>query len=216
MDENDGYAIPFREAKLLIEHFPYASQYRVAFTLLALTGMRIRELDSIGSANFNGSTLAWKLGKNQKRYRHVELPGWFLEELRIYLANTPHTDRRLFLYKAEVLRRVLAKIRPRLGAPWQARRAYSRRGMLAYEYKLQLKGLRHSFATFKFYQELQRWGSAEVALCFTAKEMRHSTHRLTAMHYVEDLDALEVQKYRHQSIGQALAGSSQRKLIEFI
>lgn len=215
--ECDGYAIPFNEVVRLIEFLDWGNKYRVAFELLALTGARISELKNMGLSGLRGNILVWKTGKNQKGYRRVELPEWFIKELFYHLDNHNHPSKGFFDFDGGVLRHVLNKqIRPCLGGLWQQKRPCpTGRGALKYEYLLQVKGLRACYATLKFYNNFKKWGATLAVEC-TAAAMRHSSYKMTAGHYVVgNFARLDIEKYGGYEIKDIIKLASQRKLGEF-
>ena len=116
----DGFAIPYPEIKRLVQFFSFGHPYRMAFSLIALTGCRISELKNIGRRSFFGEYVLWKTGKNQTGYRKEKLPPWFYYELEYYFRHYPSSDYKLFPnFNPNRLRDVLNKeVRPVLGGDW--------------------------------------------------------------------------------------------------
>lgn len=97
----------------------------------------------------------------------------------------------MFSCKADSFRRYFnKKVRPFLGDAWRKERLVYKQGTITRENILQLKGLKKTFQTFVFAQELWRWNNPEIALQFTSKKMRHSSTRITAYHYLNNFDVL--------------------------
>jgi len=211
-----GNALPFKEVIKLIDFFPFGNPYRVAYTLLALTGARISEIDNMGPKCLRGDLLIWKTGKNQKGYRRAYMPQWFLNELSFYMENSPHCSNKFFLFAGKTLRDVLNKqIRPILKGDWLKLKDQPPNGMDRQEYVYQLKGLRHSYATLDFYNKFKKWGGT-VAVEFTCKAMGHSSYKMTAGHYIGNFEKVEVEKWQGWSIADILKQADQRKMTEFL
>ena len=215
--EEDGFAVPFEEIKRLLECLEYANKYRIALTIIALTGCRISELNNMGTKSFYGDFLMWKTGKNQKGYRKEKLPNWFLIELSEYLLKNQHSYNNLFNFKGERLRDLINKdLRPLLKGDWLIKKIKpSKKGAIREEYVFQLKGLRHSFATLDFYNKFLKWGGT-VAVEFTCKRMKHSSYKMTAGHYIGNFKRLNVEKYKYKEIADILKNATQTRLGEFI
>jgi len=217
MDDIDGYAIPFTDVIDLIEFYPYAHPYRVAFTLIALTGCRIAELNNIGANSFRGNFLIWKTGKNQKGYRRERIPNWFMLEINEYIKKHPTSQTRLFQFKTEWLRDKLNKIiRPALKGNWLVQKPIPiKNGAVQKEYLYQLKGLRHNFATLTFYNQFLKWGGT-VAVEFTCKRMKHSSYKMTAGHYIGNFERLDIEKYKALDMSEIINNGKQKKIIEYM
>jgi integrase len=211
--DKEGYAVPFDEVRRLIEYFPYGTKYRVAIELIALTGCRLCEIERIGLRNFRGSVLVWKPGKNQKGYRKESLPKWFMDELDFYLRKNPHSYETLFPFNGDSLSRYVNKIRKHLGGGWNIRK--ERDDLTNGHYIYMLKGLRHSFATVTFYKSFLKWGGT-LAVEKTAKKMRHSSYKITAQHYIDNMDDLKVNELHTLEIHRLLKEDLQTKLTEFL
>lgn len=216
-EEMDGYAIPFHEIKRLLNFYPYGHRFRIAFELLALTGMRINELNSIGLNSFYGDHVVWKCGKNQKGYRREKLPQWFLVELQTYLNNYPHSNSHLFNFQAKMLRDVLNKrVRKQLGGFWIVQRPDpSKNGVIKFEYVYQLKGLRHSFSTMEFIRYFEKFGG-DIAVGYVSRRMHHKSEKLTAHHYICNFEKLSIYKYKGHSIGEILKEAHQKRIIDYM
>lgn len=214
--DSDGYAIPFNEVIRLIEFFPLANKYRVAFTMIALTGCRIAELNNMGVDSILGEYIIWKTGKNQTGYRKEKLPIWFIEEIKEYLSKCPHCNKKLFPYNTEWLRDILNKqIRPTLGGDWIKKKPQpTKKGAVKFNYIYQLKGLRHNFATLDFYNQFSRWGGT-VAVEFTAKRMKHSSYKMTASHYIGNFERLKIEQYKGLEMSTILKTEKQNRLTEY-
>lgn len=214
--ESTGYAIPFEEVINLINCFEYGNKYRVAIEMVALTGCRLAEIDNMGVNSIYGDHIIWKLGKNQKHYRKVKLPEWFLKEICCHLSKNQHCAERLFNFSGKELGRIVRRrARPKLGQAWHAKRPVPQKdGGIVWEYCLQVKGLRHNYATLRFKEYFDKWGGT-VAVELTAKELQHSSYRITAGHYVGNFDQLEIEKYKGLSVADILNRGVQSRLPEF-
>lgn len=214
--DSEGYSIPFYEVKRLIEFLPYASSHRIAIELLSLTGMRVSELEKIKLNCFYGEFVIWKTGKNQRGYRKEKLPFWFLHELDKYIQSYSFVDGFLFGFDSNTLSTYInKKIRPKIAGNWLKKRVKPRGSLKGLEYVYQLKSLRHNFATLEFARNLDKWGK-DVAVIFTAKKMKHSTYKMTAEHYLENFDSLDIERYKEVSMSDLLKEANQRKITEFL
>jgi integrase len=191
--EKDGTAIPLAEVQRVLSFMTYASTVRVMFGMLFWTGARICELDNMKRGNIYGGYVYWKTGKNQNDYRKEKLPKHFIDELSEYWASNRLLGDRMFGVKHDTFRRYFNRdVRPFLGDAWREERLVFKIGNIQRENILQLKGLRKTFQTFVFAQELWKWDNPEIALQFTSKKMRHSSTKLTAYHYLENFDVLGI------------------------
>lgn len=191
---NNSKAIPLREVKRVLDILPWASTCRVMFEMLTLTGCRLSEMDEMKWSNIRETILYFKLGKNQKNYRKVQLPEKYLQELKDYRETHRVKSDFLFGVKAHTFRRYFDRqVRLMLCGEWIAKEDVWCKGAFALEYKLQLKGLRKNYQTLLFKAEYEKWGDAGVALEFASKAMRHSSKHITAYHYIVNFDALGVE-----------------------
>ncbi len=169
----------------------YASTCRVMFTMLALTGCRLSEMDNMKQSYLKDGWLWWRLGKNQKNYRKVKLPDPFIQELKDYRESHRVPSDSLFGVEHRTFRRYFNRtIRKLLGGGWIEKTEALGCNGFTEEYLLQLKGLRKSYQTLLFKAEYEKWGDPGVALQFTSKAMRHSSERITAYHYLVNFDTL--------------------------
>ena len=214
--DTDSHCIPFDAIQEVRDFLPYASPLRVMWTMLALTGCRIRELDNMRASTIYGDVIYWKLGKNQKRHRKERLPAWFLDELRIYRETHRVYQDRLFGVRSDTFRRFFNRdVRPHLTPRWRELRLVSFMGSLTEEYVYQLNGLRKSFQTLEFARQLEKWKDPTIALEFTSKKMRHSSAKITVYHYVENFDALRVERSTGLSPAEILGAAHQRRILDF-
>ncbi|MDI6738152.1 MAG: hypothetical protein QME12_06605 [Nanoarchaeota archaeon] len=214
--EIDSHAVPFNRVLEALNIMQYASDVRAMFQMLFLTGCRMKELDNMQASMIYGNVIYWHLGKNQRGFRKVRLPNYFVRELREYRNTHRVYGGKLFGIDAHTFRRYFAKfIRPRLPS-WQEKRFRDKCGVLEPEYIYQLKGLRKDFQTLEFARQLDKWKDASVALEFTSKGMKHSSTRITAKHYIENFESLDIERYKHLTPGEILsAGMSQMRLMDY-
>jgi len=191
--DKDGTAIPLVEVRRVLDFMTYASTVRVMFGMLFWTGCRICELDNMKRGNIYDGYVYWKTGKNQNDYRKEKLPKHYLDELSEYWNSNRLLGDGMFGVKHDTFRRYFNKdVRSFLGVAWCEERLVYKQGNITRENILQLKGLRKTFQTFVFAQELWKWDNPEIALQFTSKKMRHSSTRLTAYHYLNNFDVLGI------------------------
>lgn len=216
--DSDSYAIPLPYVQDALDHMTYASEVRVMFRMLALTGCRIEELDRMRLKYFQGEFLWWPLGKNQGgKWRKERLPPDYLDELRAYRETHRVYGDRLFGVAADTFRRYFNRdVRPLLGKAWNMERVRPSKAGFKREYRLQLKGLRKNFQTIHFATEYNKWKDAGVALEFTSKRMKHSTKHITAHHYLENFDALGIKDLSNLDPEKALQQHRQRRLQDFL
>jgi integrase len=211
--EKDGTAIPLIEVKRVLDFMTYASTVRVMFGMLFWTGCRICELDNMRRGNIYDDYVYWKTGKNQNDYRKEKLPSYFINELKEYWANHKLLGERMFSCKSESFRRYFNRdVRPFLNNAWCEERLVFKQGTIQRENILQLKGLRKTFQTFVFAQELYKWNNPEIALQFTSKKMRHSSTRLTAYHYLNNFDVLGI---NNNDFVKPFVEVRQKRLLDF-
>jgi len=190
---NEVPAIPIERALEAIDSMEYASCMRVIFRMLYLTGCRINEIDRFRMDLFIGNKVYWPLGKNQRGMRSVELPQEYLDELLAYRKrNYKFEGTRLFNITGDTFARYFNRdIRPRLSREWNLLIVGHEKSYLKCdEYYLQIKGLRKLRQTIIFHENYMKWKDAGVALEMTSKEMKHSSTRITAYHYIRDFDSV--------------------------
>jgi len=196
--EKDGTAIPLTEVRRVLEKMTYATTVRVMFGMLFWTGCRICELDNMKRGNIYDGYVYWKTGKNQNDYRKEKLPSYFIEELQEYWRTNRILGESMFGVTSETFRRYFNRdVRPLLKGAWLEERLVFKQGTITRENILQIKGLRKTFQTYVFAQELYKWNNPEIALQFTSKKMRHSSTRITAYHYLENFDVLGISDPKH-------------------
>ena len=212
----EGHAVPFDRIREALEVMPYGSDVRVMFEMLFLTGCRISELDNMKASKLFGNVLYWSLGKNQHGFRKEVLPDFYLKELAEYRKKNRTYADRLFGVNAHTFRRYFHKfIMPRLKG-WHEKRLVDKQGVLQEEYIYQLKGLRKDYQTLEFAKQLDKWKDAGVALQFTSKKMRHSCERITAFHYIQEFDSLNIEKNMSLKTADILKDCiSQTRLMDF-
>jgi integrase len=212
--DNDAHCIPFPCVLEVLNKLPYACTERVIFQMLALTGCRLAEINHMEADKVIGEYILWHLGKNQRSFRKVKLPKAFLQELAIY-RRSHRVSGKLFGISDTTFRRYFSKLRRSLSSPWKEIRFHEVQGKLQPEYVLQLKGLRKNFQTLEFAKQYEKWQDSQVALLFTSKSMKHHSTHMTAYHYLESFEALEIDKYKHLRPEEIYCKETQKRLFEF-
>lgn len=193
----------------------YASSERVMFEALAITGCRIATLDCFQKSKLHKEVFYFRESKTGK-YRKESLPRWYIEELFEYWQKNKTFQDRFFACDHTTLRRYFnANIRPHLSAPWREKRPRIVQGLLIPQHRYQLKGLRKNFGTLEFKRMLDKWKDANVALQFTSKRFGHSTERITAHHYIQSFESLDIERYKGMSTGEILDATNQPALMDF-
>jgi integrase len=217
-NELEPQAIPYEEIIAATNNMTYGSIERVMFEALFLTGCRPSELDKFRTKGedcfLKGNWLYWKPGKNQKGWRKEYLPNYYLKELSYYKAtNRVYLD--FFFAAKEISFRAYfnKKIRPYLSESWQTRRMTNVKWFKGYN--LQLRGLRKSFITLIYANQLEKWKDPTIALDLTSKRLKHSTKNLTLNHYIKEFEHLNIDKWKESNPSEILALAGQRQLKNF-
>lgn len=211
----DSDAIPFPLVADAIQRLEYASYERVMFTMLAMTGCRIRALDNMFIDRILEGVLHFHEGKSTTGLRRCRLPSFFWEEIEVYRNKNDVCSRRLFGVSAEHFTKVfLRSVRPYLGGVWLEKVPYFDHPMHDSRYKYRLKGLRKNFQTLEFARQLKKWGDAGMALEMTSKSMRHSSARITAYHYIENFDTIDAERNAHLRMPELLRASSRQTWLD--
>lgn len=212
----DCKGIPFEDVLEAINKMEYASTERVMFGMLALTGCRIMELGVMTRNKLIGNILYWRLGKNQRgTWRQEYIPSGYIEELKEYWKRAKIPPGKIFAPRGDTFSRYFNKfIRPRLNAKWRAKRPdFERKYVLGWAYKYQLKGLRKNFQTLEFGKQLKKWKDGYIAMQFTSKRMKHHSDKITAFHYIEDFEPLQIERYQDKTMAEILKGQQSQKRI---
>ena len=211
---DDTHAVPYPAIKEVLDYLEYGNVIRVMFEMLAITGCRISELDKFKMSELYGGVIYWKPAKRQP-YRKEQLPAWYIKELLYYRKNNRVYQNKIFGISANTFRRYFNRdVRPKLPS-WTRVRLRAYKGALETEYILQLKGLRKTFQTHLFAQEYEKWKDANVAMEFTSKRMRHSTKHMTAYHYLENFETLDVENLKDKSNVEILANGCQKRIFDY-
>ncbi len=211
----DSQAIPFPLVADVIQRLEYASYERVMFTMLAMTGCRIRALDNMFVDRVVEGVLHFHEGKSTTGLRRCALPSFFWKEIEEYRKKHDVCSRRLFGVSAEHFTKVfLRQLRPYLGGVWLEQVVDFSHPLRTKRYKYRLKGLRKNFQTLEFAQQLLKWKDAGMALEMTSKSMRHSSARITAYHYIENFDAIDAERNAYYSMPQLLRCSSRQTWLD--
>lgn len=216
IDDNDSYAIPIPAVREALDTMTYASVERVMFEMLFYTGCRTSELDHMTPELLHEHTIYWYPGKSQTGWRKEVLPAHYIKELQEYRRTHRVSTSQLFGISHGTFRRYFnVHIRPLLGPAWHQKRLRPRSRALEPEYILQLKGLRKTFQTMLFAKEWQRWGASEVALEFTSKRMKHSTTHMTAYHYLQHFDSLQIRGMTVLNPGDVIKPCAQLRMNDY-
>lgn len=207
-------AVPYRAFRELYNFLPRKDPVRVMVCMLALTGCRLSELNLMRTSGLVNHGIYWRLGKNQRSWRFEPLPEWYLKELSEYMAEHRRSSDHLFGPIGTTLLRYFNRdVRPHLGREWQEQQAYFG-NIKNRTYALQLHGLRKSFATTIFWRELRHWGEAHAALLFASKRLKHSSEHLTAHHYLQHVEHIDVEMW-DQFLDAEIVLEEQRRLMDF-
>lgn len=216
--EMDCRTIPFQEVMRLVNVFSRSDNKRIAILWLALTGARLCEVEHRKVREFiMGKYWVWHPRKKQSGMRKEHLPGWFQKELDYFLEYGKYANNDLFGLKGDSLARYINKyIRPKLGGEWLKKRPeFMEDGGYRLVYVYKMKNLRHNFATTLWYNFKETYGE-EVSISMVAKRMCHSDQRITARHYVESLENLELHRYKRMSMGEILKKADNRSLLGYM
>lgn len=215
--EIEGNAIPWRLIQEVNEHLEYGSAASIMFKTLLYTGCRISELDNLDPKNIMHGYLIWKTGKNQTGFRKEKMPSCWIEELKVYRNTNSCPTNKLFNKRGQSMVDFFnKKVRPHLSKEWSYKRLHPVKDRFHQEYVYQIKGLRKNFQTIKFHKYYRKYKDAGVALEFISKEMKHSSKHMTAYHYIENCDLLDIEKYRDLEIQTIVKhNNDQRSILEF-
>lgn len=195
--ETEQAGISFADFQRALERLPYGSTSRVALQLLAATGCRITELDRMDPGRVLDGFLYWRPGKNQKGLRREFLPQGLRDELVAYRAS--HRVKTAFLLGIEsqtIVRNFDRDDRPSIGGSWGERSEVFLNGRgWGGGWRLHLKGFRKTFQTVLFAHFYRKYGDANVALEWVSKRMKHSSKHITAYHYLQDYEKLDVNRW---------------------
>lgn len=174
----------FRE----ILHFcGYGSTFSVFFQLLAYTGCRINETNKLSIRLRSGNMLYWKVGKNQTGYRKAHIPPFLWEEIEVYrLTHRIYKDALLGAHGKHIVDRFNKQVRPCLSPAWNKKIVgIVKHELVEQEFDLQAKAFRKLYATVFFFRKWKLTGESAIALEWVCQEMKHSSVRMTANHYVQ-------------------------------
>ena len=215
--QTESHAIPFNRVLEALSVMAHGSDIRVMFEMCFLTGCRMAELNVMRKSMLYGNYLYWPLGKNQTGMRKEFIPNFCLSELKQYWEHHRVYGDKFFGIDSHTFTRYFNRdIRPLLNNTWHEMRimGFQTKHM---EYILQLKGLRKDFQSLLFAKELNKWKDASVALEFTSKKMHHSSTKITAYHYIENFDTLQIDRYGCLTPEKILTqANEQRRIIDFL
>lgn len=215
-----SYAIRFKDAMRLIEYFPYADPYRVAFLILFHTGMRTKELERLRPGDFGNGYVTYRLGKNQDGNRTVALNSQVIAEVKEYLKIHPNSELKMFPFSASSLRRnALCKyIRSMLRGDF-VKKVRTNKPNHRDDYIVSLKSFRHTYQCLLYWSVYKSHplfkGDAQMAAAWVASEMKHSgTYTITARHYLHSIDYLapELPSFCYWVFGKLPAWETRRLL----
>ena len=214
----DSHAVSFANIRRIIGSFKYGHPRRLGFELLILTGMRESVMVDIGLHNFDGNIITFRPGKNQKgKPRRIALPIWFMNELAYYIHHNPHKQTKIFPFSSKSFERSWHNLRHQLGGVFEFKRPGFKAGWCRSEYLIQIKGIRKTYMVKRWYDLVPKFGK-EAAVHVVANEMRHSSVRITMVHYLKEFEnielARELELYRNHNIGDIIRVPSQEKLID--
>lgn len=219
--DKDVKIIPFNEVIRLADALGFDKEgvptnRRVAVLFLALTGARPSEIENRKVTDFRDDFVIWKPRKNQKgRPRIVRLPKWFMRELNLYFEKGKYSKDNIFGMKCTSLVRYINKIRSSLGSGWTEQRpVFSEKSCYTHVYVWQLKNLRHNYATVEWFRAVDKYGH-ELALHKISRDMRHSSTGMTGMHYIENIEELDLARFKNKTVGEILSSFKQRDLFDF-
>lgn len=195
--EPECAAITFDQFSAALERLPYASVERIGLQLLAATGCRITELDRMDPANILDGAIYWRPGKNQKGLRKEHLPPGLLAEIAAYRRIARIRESFVMGIESPTFVRYFDRdCRPRIGGAWTARgRLYMNGRGWTEGWSLHLKGFRKTFQTVLFAYFYEKYNDAQVALEWVSKRMKHSSKHITAYHYLQDYEKVQVARW---------------------
>lgn len=186
-------AITWKDFSYLLSFLKYGSVERVMLLMLAYTGCRISELSIMETRDLNDLVISWRLGKNQVGRRKESLPESFVQELKFYRANNLTDSTRLFGVSHVTFRTRFNRLRKTVGGIWAEHSEDDLRADKTKKpYLLRLKGFRKTFQTVLFKYYIEKYGDAAVALEFVSRRMKHSSTHMTAYHYIENYEVINV------------------------
>jgi len=220
--ELDCRTTPFGEVMRLANSFGRRDKKpdnkRLAILWLALTGARPCEIENrkVREIILN-KYWVWHPRKKQSGMRKELLPDWFWKEFNMYLEYGKYSNDDIFGLKGDSLASYINHhVRDKLRGRWLVKRPeFMQDGRYRLVYVYKLKSLRHNFASTLWYNLRHQYGD-EVSISMVAKRMRHSDQRITARHYIESIEALNLNKYGHKNMGDILKLSENRNLLEFV
>lgn len=210
----DSIAIPLSEIKKVFSVLECGSTTSVYFKILTFTGCRVCEIENMRPECLEGNVLYWEKGKNQTGWRKAILPHSLVKEIERYRETHNVPQNRLFAAKGHSFRRYFNRdVRPLLGPEWQMiKKSFDR---VNKTYKLQLKGLRKTFATLEYLARLNEWDDPIIALECVSKQLGHSTQHMTFYHYIREFETLGIKKGSNPFNLKELAAETQTRLGQF-
>ena len=216
--EADGYAIPFESINEVINKLQYGEPNRVMFKMLFYSGCHIIELDMMQKSLLHeDGTFFFRVAKKRiGKLRKVKLPMDFIEELRYYWNHyLTYSDRMFGIGARTFVRYWNRDVRPRLSYKWNEKRPTNENSLLVLEYVLQLKGMRHTYATVYFAKFYKKYGDAYVAAELVSKLLLHSTKSITIRHYFSCLEVLGKELCELYDPMDILDNISQKRMLDY-
>lgn len=213
----ESIAVPFDKINEARNFMTYSSVERVMFEMLIITGCRVSTLEKFKISQLYGEIMYFKEAKTNKT-RKTKLPQWFIDEIKKYREKNRCYEDKIFSINAKTFNRYFNRdIRPHLSKDWQRKRPIlcGSANKCKYEYILQLKGIRKSYATLEFNKQMRVWNDANIAAEFTAKKLRHSTKKITCMHYLQHYEGLNIPKYGTLSPEAILEEYNQKRILDY-
>lgn len=208
-------AIRYKDFYDLLVNLPYGSAVRVMTLMLFYTGCRVIELNKMYLSNLSGNTIYWHPGKNQKGFRKETLPEKFITELKYYRSVERCNSTQLFGINHISYRTLFNKLRPDIGGAWMVKEGKISCDPSKTAWKLQLKGARKTFQTILFKYFMDKYQDAGVAMEMISKRMRHSSRHMTAYHYIENYEVLDVDRWIDEFFCDKPRLESQTRLMEW-
>jgi integrase len=195
--------LSLQNLRFTLNYFEYATPYRIYLLLISLS-LRPDEPMQIKWDNFhdNCRMLIFRPkkqnSKNSKKsvVRKVRIPPKVSEELLYYRDNNFFCKGKLFPFTSNSFRdRFNKKFRQELGGDWIAYSDNLRQGNIAQYHLYTLRSFRATCATLIFYYCRQAYGNADLSLVKTCQFMCHSHKFMTANHYIQRVEDLEIEKF---------------------
>jgi integrase len=216
IEDADVASVPIPILMQTIESMPYGHRMRVWLKYLFYTGCRPCETEKALICNIlKRHIIWWYPGKRQKDPRKEVLPKEFIDELEYMHTKTACPQNKLFPFTGQSATRQFNKYwRPKYPEWNEKAEALTKNGFVQH-YKMQIMGIRKTFATLWFYKYWKYYDDANVAVLMVSKKMRHSSINITAYHYIQECDRIQAHKYLHLLPHEICSNMSQDNLINY-